>query len=162
MTIIDIDGVKKNMDELKAVFEKAKDVPDEEAKDILPVHPDLLRHALLIAHGDLEALFGDDETIDTNVANATLAAAIYHGIKRDKKALVKRVRKMVTKDYAMNMAYRLTSMMGMLSENPDIDFRDHGAEITNVCAVLPLKAGMFFDVNVFMTRLHFQLKNKRQ
>jgi len=161
MTILDIDGVRKNMDKIKAQFERKEGEPEKEAKDIPPVHPDLLRHALLLAKDDLDALFSDDEDVSTNVANATLAAAIYHGLKRDKKGLNKRVRKMVTRDYALNIAYRLTSMMGMLGEHPEIDFRDCGAEMTNIAAVLPLKAGMFFDGPTFIERLHFQTKNKK-
>ena len=161
MTVLDIKSVKKDMDKLKAKFNEHEDPPDEERNDIPPVHPDLLRHGLLIAKDDLEELFGQDETVNKNVANATLAAAIYHGIKRDKKGLIKRVRKMVTKEYALNMAYRLTSMMGMMGTHPEIDFRSHGADITNVCATIPLKAGRDCDAATFFERFNYELRNKR-
>ena len=160
MTILDIDAVKRNADKVKAAFDEGRKNADKEPADIPAVHPDLLRHSLLIARDDLDKLFEDDEKVDTNLANVTLAAAIYHGIRKDKKIL-KKVRKIVTRDYALNMAYRLTSMMGMLGEHPEIDFGDCGTEMVNISAILPLKAGMFFDGNTFMERLHFQLRNKR-
>ena len=135
--------------------------------DIPPYPAEVMRYMLHAAKPILIKYFKEGEEVaDINLVTAHLAKCIWKELNSLKKKN-KRLRKTkLMKVDAMNMAYRIASMLLLMGELDDagmsrVQDRDKLAMTTDIIADMSLKAGGRFDSALFIERWNYIELNKK-
>ncbi len=125
---------------------------------VIPTYPGiLLNYFVFMAKDVFEEQIGENEDVDLNLMNAHVAHAIWQDSRKRKE-----MRRVITREDAMNIAFRITSMLLLIGELTQAGIEDVGLdiELCSVVASMPLKAGESYDMDDFLQRWHYNQKNR--
>ena len=123
----------------------------------IPTYPTtVLSHFVYTAQAVFESHLGEGGA-DINTMNAEAAAAIWEEIRK-----YKEMRSALTRNDALNIAYRLTSMLILIQELDEANIT--GVQLNpNLCKIvanMPLRPGDSYDMDDFLERWHYNEKNQ--